>query len=331
MAGKGSRLRPHTLTVPKPLIPIAGKPIVQRLVEDIAKVAGQKIDEVAFITGDFGAEVEQNLIKIAEKLGAKGSVYHQTEALGTAHAIHCAKESMQGPVIVAFADTLFRADFNLDAQNDGVIWVKQVEDPSAFGVVKLDEQGFITDFVEKPKDFVSDLAIIGIYYFNSAEKLMSEIERIITNDIKDGGEYQLTTALENLRQKGAKFSLGKVNDWMDCGNKNITVETNGKILEYEKEAMAQYPASVKIENSIIIPPCYIGENVHIVNSIIGPKVSLGNDTKVVNSNINNTLIQEKSEINSAVLSNSMIGNSAKYKGESRDISLGDFSTLDFSK
>lgn len=331
MAGKGSRLRPHTLTVPKPLIPIAGKPIVQRLVEDIAKIAGQKIDEVAFITGDFGAEVENNLVKIAEKLGAKGSIYHQTEALGTAHAIHCAKESMQGPVIIAFADTLFRADFHLDTEADGVIWVKQVEDPSAFGVVKLDTNGFITDLVEKPKEFVSDLAIIGIYYFNSAEKLMTEINYIIDNEIRDGGEYQLTTALENLRQKGAKFTLGKVNDWMDCGNKNITVETNGKILEYEKEAMAQYPTSAQIENSIIIPPCYIGENVKIENSVIGPRVSLGNNTIVTNSNINNTLIQEKAEIHTANLSNSMVGNSAKYIGKSGEISLGDFSTLCFSK
>lgn len=327
MAGKGSRLRPHTLTTPKPLIPIAGKPIVQRLVEDIAKVAGQKIEEVAFITGDFGAEVENNLIKVAEKLGAKGSVYHQTEALGTAHAINCARESMQGPVIIAFADTLFRADFNLNTNDDGVIWVKQVEDPSAFGVVKLDDNGFITDFVEKPKEFVSDLAIIGIYYFNSAEKLMTEIDYIINNDIKDGGEYQLTTALENLRQKGAKFSLGQVNDWMDCGNKNITVETNGKILNYEKEEMAKIPASAVVENSVIIPPCYIGENVKIINSVVGPKVSLGNNTIVNNSIINNTLVQEKTEIINANLSNSMIGNNAKFVGKSKDISLGDFSTI----
>lgn len=327
MAGKGSRLRPHTLTTPKPLIPIAGKPIVQRLVEDIAKVAGQKIEEIAFITGDFGAEVENNLIKVAEKLGAKGSVYHQTEALGTAHAIHCAKESMQGPVIIAFADTLFRADFNLNTNDDGVIWVKQVEDPSAFGVVKLDDNGFITDFVEKPQEFVSDMAIIGIYYFNSAEKLMAEINHIIDNNIKDGGEYQLTTALENLRQKGAKFSLGKVNDWMDCGNKNITVETNGKILNYEKEEMAKIPTSAVVENSVIIQPCYIGENVKIINSVVGPQVSLGNNTIVNNSIINNTLVQEKTEITNANLSNSMIGNNAKYVGENKDISLGDFSTI----
>lgn len=329
MAGRGSRLRPHTLTVPKPLIPIAGKPIVQRLVEDIAKVAGEPIEEIAFIIGDFGQEVVDSLIHIAESLGAKGSVYTQDEPLGTAHAIKCAEKSMQGDVIVAFADTLFRADFVLDKNSDGVIWVKKVEDPSAFGVVKLDDYGFITDFIEKPQVFVSDLAIIGIYYFKSAENLMKEINYLIDNDIKAGGEYQLTAALENLRQKGAKFSLGKVDDWMDCGNKNATVETNGKILEYEKDNMAKHPASAKIENSLIIPPCFIGENVEIINSKIGPYVSLGNGTKVINSNIETSLIQEKTMISHGNLSNSMIGNNAQYYGVAREISLGDFSVLDF--
>lgn len=329
MAGRGSRLRPHTLTVPKPLIPIAGKPIVQRLVEDIAKVAGEKIDEIAFIIGDFGTEVEESLVKIAESLGAKGSVYVQNEPLGTAHAIKCAEDSMQGDVVVAFADTLFRADFTLDKNSDGVIWVKKVENPSAFGVVKLDDYGFITDFVEKPKQFVSDLAIIGIYYFQSAEKLMSEINYLIDNDIKEGGEYQLTTALENLRQKGAKFSLGKVDDWMDCGNKNATVETNGKILEYEKDEFSRLPENANIENSLIIPPCFIGEGVEITNSKIGPYVSLGKGTKVINSNIDNSLIQDKTVIDHGNLSNSMIGNNAQYYGVAREISLGDYSVLDF--
>ncbi|CAI8936157.1 sugar phosphate nucleotidyltransferase [Chryseobacterium sp. IT-36CA2] len=329
MAGRGSRLRPHTLTVPKPLIPIAGKPIVQRLVEDIAKVAGENIEEVAFIIGDFGPEIEKSLIQIAEKLGAKGSIYYQNDPLGTAHAIKCAEQSMQGDVVIAFADTLFRADFQLDKNSDGVIWVKSVEDPSAFGVVKLDNYGFITDFVEKPKTFVSDLAIIGIYYFNSAEKLMEEINYIMDNDIKNGGEYQLTTALENLRAKGAKFTLGKVNDWMDCGNKNATVETNSKILEYEREEMKNFPASAVIENSLIIQPCFIGENVKISNSKVGPGVSLGNNTTVVNSNIENSLIQENTKINHGNLSNSMIGNSAQYFGVAREISLGDYSVLDF--
>lgn len=329
MAGRGSRLRPHTLTVPKPLIPIAGKPIVQRLVEDIAKVAGEPIEEIAFIIGDFGCEVEEKLLQIAEKLGAKGSIYVQDEPLGTAHAIKCAEESMQGDVVIAFADTLFRADFNLDKNSDGVIWVKKVEDPSAFGVVKLDDYGFITDFIEKPKDFVSDLAIIGIYYFRSAEKLMEEINYIMKNDIKQGNEYQLTTALENLREKGAKFSLGKVDDWMDCGNKNATVETNGKILDYERHEFMIFPDTAKIENSLIIQPCFIGENVVVKNSKIGPCVSLGNGTRIENSNIQNSLIQENTLIDHGNLNNSMIGNSAQYFGVSREISLGDFSVLDF--
>jgi glucose-1-phosphate thymidylyltransferase len=135
MAGRGSRLRPHTLTVPKPLVPVAGKPIVQRLVEDITKVCGEPVDEIAFIIGDFGDQVEKDLINVAEALGAKGTVYHQEEALGTAHAILCAKESLKGNIVVAFADTLFKADFTLDTTTDGIIWVSKIDDPSAFGVV----------------------------------------------------------------------------------------------------------------------------------------------------------------------------------------------------
>ena len=233
MAGRGSRLRPHTLTIPKPLIPIAGKPIVQRLVEDISNVCNEKVDEIAFIVGDFGKEVETNLISIAESLGARGSIYFQEEALGTAHAILCAKESLKGNIVVAFADTLFKADFKLDNSSDGIIWVKQIENPSAFGVVKLNSTGEITDFVEKPDTYVSNLAIIGIYYFKSGEQLCNELEYLIDNDIKEKGEYQLTNALENMKNKGVVFRPGEVKEWLDCGNKNVTVATNKKVLEYE--------------------------------------------------------------------------------------------------
>ena len=330
MAGRGSRLRPHTLTVPKPLIPIGGKPIVQRLAEDITKLSDETIDEIAFIIGDFGAEVEEQLLGIAEKLGAKGTIYKQDEPLGTAHAIWMAKESLSGPIVVAFADTLFRANFHLDMDSDGVVWVKKVENPSAFGVVKLDADGVIEDFIEKPQEFVSDLAVIGIYFFKDGENLRNEIEHIMVNDIKgNGGEYQLTDALENMRSKGKKFTLGPVDEWMDCGNKSATVETNGKILGFEKEEFANTPSSAKISNSLVIPPCFIGENVVIENSKVGPFVSLGNGTKVVNSNIDNSLIQEKCVIDHGNLTGSMIGNYAEYYGVSRDISLGDFSVLNF--
>lgn len=329
MAGRGSRLRPHTLTTPKPLIPIAGKPIVHRLVEDIAKVSSEKIEEIAFVIGDFGAEVEADLIAIAEKLGAKGTICHQLEPLGTAHSIWMAKEALEGPVVVAYADTLFRADFKLDMESDGVVWVKQVENPSAFGVVKLDENEVITDFVEKPQEFVSDLAIIGIYFFRDGQKLYKEIEHIIDNNITVGGEYQLTDALETMRAKGDQFTLGKVDEWMDCGNKAVTVDTNSRVLNLDKEDYSTVNPNAVVENSLIIPPCYIGDGVVIKNSKIGPNVSLGNGTKVECSNIDNSLIQENSIIANANLTDSMIGNNAKYYGVSRSISLGDYSELDF--
>ena len=326
MAGRGSRLRPHTLTIPKPLIPIAGKPIVQRLVEDISNVCNEKVDEIAFIIGDFGKEVETNLISIAESLGAKGSIYFQEEALGTAHAILCAKESLKGNIVVAFADTLFKADFKLDNSSDGIIWVKQIENPSAFGVVKLNSTGEITDFVEKPDTYVSNLAIIGIYYFKSGEQLCNELEYLIDNDIKEKGEYQLTNALENMKNKGVVFRPGEVKEWLDCGNKNVTVATNKKVLELHNEFL-ENNTSASLTNSIVIPPCYIGDNVELTSSVIGPFVSIGDNTKITNCVINNSLIQENSTIKSAVLSNSMIGNNTSYIGKEIDLSIGDFTEI----
>ena len=329
MAGRGSRLRPHTLTIPKPLIPIAGKPIVHRLVEDIAEVIGQEIDEIAFIIHEsFGKQVEKDLIAIAEKLGSKGTIYYQNEALGTAHAIMCAKESLSGNVVVAYADTLFRADFTLDTNADSVIWVKQVDDPSAFGVVQLNDKNEIVDFVEKPKDFVSDLAIIGIYYFKSGETLRSELQYLLDNNVVKGGEYQLTDGLENMKQKGLRFVPGKVDEWMDCGNKNVTVETNSRMLGFLKQdGKKLISPSVKNENSTVIEPCFIGENVVLKNSTIGPNVSLGNGTIVENTTISNSLVQTNAKIRNAKLDNAMIGNFAVFDGNFTSISIGDYSEL----
>ena len=328
MAGRGSRLRPHTLTVPKPLIPIAGKPIVQRLVEDIVKVCGEKVDEIAFIIGDFGKETEENLKAIAEGLGAKGSIYTQDEPLGTAHAIMCAGPSITGNVVVAFADTLFRADFTLDSSSDGVIWTKKVEDPSAFGVVKKNEEGFITDFIEKPETFVSDEAIIGIYYFKDGDFLKSELQYLLDNNIKDKGEFQLTNALENMKDKGSKFTSGTVNEWMDCGNKDVTVETNGKILGFVQNDEQLQSSKATIQNSEIIEPCYIAEGAVIKNSKVGPLVSVGSNTIIEDSTIDNTIIQNDSHVMNAQLSNSMIGNKAVFNGKYSSVSIGDYSKVD---
>lgn len=331
MAGIGSRLRPHTLTVPKPLTVIAGKPIVQRLVEDIASVVDEKIEEIAFIIGPakkgFPANTKNNLLEIAKELGAKGSVYVQEEALGTAHALFCAKDSLSGPCVVAYADTLFKADFKLDSNADGAIWVKQVEDPSAFGVVKL-EDGFITDFVEKPKEFVSDLAIIGIYYFKDGDRVRDEIQYLIDNDLKENNEFQLTNVLETLKKDGAKFIPGTVNTWMDCGKKDPTVDTNKQVLDFEHKAGNNLVSKdVVLENSEIIEPCFIGKNVVLKNTKIGPYVSIGENSVVENATITNSLIQTNVLISNAKLDNAMIGNHAKYNGEYTSVSIGDYTEL----
>jgi glucose-1-phosphate thymidylyltransferase len=324
MAGMGKRLRPHTLTMPKPLIPVGGKPIVQRLVEDITKVCGEKINEIAFIISPlFGKEVEKNLIDIAASQDAKGVIYYQEVALGTAHAVMCAAPALSGKTVVAFADTLFKADFVMDTNNDGAIWVQRIDDPRQFGVVKLNKEGFITDFVEKPQEFVSDLAIIGIYYFKDGDYLKKEIQYLLDNDIKDKGEFQLTNALENMKNKGTKFIPGKVTEWLDCGNKEATVFTNQRVLEYDKGKPNLRAASAKLENSVIIEPCFIGENVVLKNSIVGPHVSLGANTKVNDTIIKNSIVQQNSKINSANLQDSMIGNYVEVNGITADLNLGD--------
>jgi glucose-1-phosphate thymidylyltransferase len=328
MAGKGKRMRPHTLTTAKPLIPVAGKPIVQRLVEDIARVCGQKVNEVAFvISPDFGEEVERNLVKVAESQGAKGSIFYQEEALGTAHAIMCAADALKGRTVIAFADTLFKADFVMDTQQEGVIWVQKISDPSQFGVVKIAADGSITDFVEKPKEFVSDLAIIGIYYFRDGDNLKHELQYLLDNNITEKGEFQLTNALENMKAKGIRFKPGQVTEWLDCGNKNATVYTNQRVLEFNKGKKELRGSNIQNTNSIIIEPCYIGNNVKLFNSIIGPHVSVGDNSELTHSIVKNSIIQKEAKVRHANIADSMLGSGAEVSGRSLDLSISDYTQV----
>jgi glucose-1-phosphate thymidylyltransferase len=326
MAGMGKRMRPHTLTIPKPLIPIAGKPIVQRLVEDIVKVCGKPVEKIGFVVGQFGEAVEKNLLKIAESVGATGSIHYQDKPLGTAHAILCAGELLTGETVVAFADTLFKADFTLDATKEGIIWVQQIDDPRNFGVVKLDTKGYITEFVEKPETFISDLAIIGIYYVKDSVFLRKEMQYLLDNDIKDKGEFQLTNALENMKSKGVKFSTGQVTEWLDCGNKDATVFTNQRYLEFLR-GQKLVADSAKIINSVLIEPVFLDENVEIHNSVVGPHVSVGKGTQIRNSVIENAIIQENTKISAANITNSMLGNSVIFTGKPSDLSIGDYNVI----
>ncbi len=327
MAGWGTRLRPHSLTIPKPMLPIAGKSIVQRLVEDLVKSSTQTVEDIVFIIReDFGKGVEDQLLEIAKSTGINGHIRYQTQQLGTAHAILCAGDFLEGNLIVAFADTLFRCDFKIDHNKDGIIWVQKVADPSAFGVVKMDAGGVITDFVEKPKDFVSDLAIIGIYYFKDGVYLRKEMQYLIEHDIKQKGEFWLTDAMERMKNQGAKFYKGEVAEWLDCGNKDATVYTNQRILEFIKDENL-VSAKAVTENSVIIKPCFIDEGVIIKNSVIGPYVSVGKGTIIENSIIKNSIVQTKSVLKNKLIENSMIGNNVKLEGKTDNLSVGDYNVI----
>jgi glucose-1-phosphate thymidylyltransferase len=327
MAGMGKRMRPHTLTTAKPLIPIAGKPIVQRLVEDIIATSNEKVEEIAFIIGpNFGKDVENHLCKVAEALGAKGKICYQETPLGTAHAILCAADTLTGNVFIAFADTLFDATFSIDTSKDAIIWTQKVEDPSAFGVVKLKENNEIEAFVEKPKEFVSDLAIIGVYYFRDGDNLKKELQRLIDENIIQKGEYQITDAMDHMLSKGVKFYTDQVSEWLDCGNKDATVYTNQRILELKKDKESLVAASAVIKDSVIIAPCFIGENVVITNSVVGPHVSIEANVSITDARITNSIIQCDSVVKNARIDNSMLGKSVTYAKKADELSIGDFST-----
>jgi len=311
------------------MLPIAGKAIVQRLVEDLVKSTTQKIEDIVFIIReDFGKEVEKKLLDIAAKTGSRGTIKYQDIPLGTAHAILCAGDFLEGNLIVAFADTLFRSEFTIDADKEGIIWVQKVADPSSFGVVKLNNEGIITDFIEKPKNFVSDLAIIGIYYFKDGAYLRKEMQFLIDNDIKQKGEFWLTDAMENMKKKGTKFNKGEVLEWLDCGNKDATVYTNQRILELIKDKSEPLISTKAVmENSVILHPCYLEDGVVVRNSVLGPHVSVSVGTVIENSVVRNSIIQGGTRIKNKLIENSMIGNNAKIEGRMEDLSVGDYNAL----
>lgn len=329
MAGWGTRLRPHTLTIPKPMLPVAGKPIVAHLVNDLLKCTEEKVENIVFIIReDFGKKIEEQLLAIAAEANVAGHIRYQDQPLGTAHAILCAGDFLNTKIIVGFADTLFKMNTKIDTQKSGVIFVQKVSDPSAFGVVKLNADGIITDFIEKPKEFVSDLAIIGIYYFKDGAQLRSEMQYLIDNNLKEKGEFQLTNAMENLKQKGIAFVKGEVNDWLDCGNKNATVATNSVYLNYLQGNQPLIHTSLQKNNSVVIEPCFIDESVTLINSVVGPGVSIGKNVVIENSVISHSIIQSNTSVKNKLISNSMLGNNVRLVGELEDFSIGDYTVIE---
>merc|ERR1711991_112645 len=241
----------------------------------------------------------------------------------------CAKDSLSGPAVIAYADTLIRATFNLDKEADAVIWTKEVEHPEAYGVVKLNRGKHITELVEKPQTFVSNQAVIGIYYFKDVAVLKNELQYVLDNDIINGGEYQINDGIKRMMADGKIFVTGTVDEWMDCGNKNVAIDTNTKMLHFlTNDGEKLVSDNITLDNSTIIEPCRIADGVVLKNTTVGPNVSIGKNTVLENVTIKNSLIQTNSTIKNANLEEAMIGNHVQYNGKSTNISIGDYTIME---
>ena len=329
MAGKGTRLRPFTLTCPKPLLKIIDKPIVEHLIDQITSRLTTQIDEIIYILGDeayFSSDVVSSLTLIAKKYNAKTKVYRQLDQLGTGHAIMCAEESLQGPSIVAYADTMIQGQISIAPDVDGIIWVKKVEDPSSYGVVSLDEKNNIIDLIEKPQKYVSDLAVVGIYYFKDISIIRDELKIHLNDKLNPGKEYLLNYGIERMIEKKRVFKSQEIETWMDCGTPKLLIESAKKIMN-SKIILEENNSFIKSGNVKITQPVFIGKNVKIKDSEIGPFVSIGDDTDISNSNIESTLIYKSVKVSNANIKNSILGQYSIYDGSNKEIFLGDYSQI----
>ena len=329
MAGKGTRLRPFTLTCPKPLLKIIDKPIVEHLIDQITSRLTTQIDEIIYILGDeayFNSDVVSSLTLIAKKYNAKTKVYRQLDQLGTGHAIMCAEESLYGPSIVAYADTMIQGQISIDPDVDGIIWVKKVKDPSSYGVVSLDEKNNIIDLIEKPQKYVSDLAVVGIYYFKDISIIRDELKIHLNDKLNPGKEYLLNYGIERMIEKKRVFKSQEIETWMDCGTPKLLIESAKKIMS-SKIILEKNNSFIKSGNVKITQPVFIGKNVKIKDSEIGPFVSIGDDTEISNSNIESTLIYKNVKVSNADIKNSILGQYSVYDGSNKEIFLGDYSQI----
>ncbi len=324
MAGKGTRLRPHSHTTPKPLLPVAGTSIVERIVQTFSRTINRTVEEIVFVLGDFGPEVERNLTEMSERQGATASFYKQDVARGTAHAVNCAAEKLEGEVIIVFADTLFDTKEKVSVEGaDSVIWLKEVEDPSRFGVA-VQQEGRITGFVEKPKELISNLAIIGVYYFRDGAALREKIQYLIDNNITGiGNEFQLTDAIDALLKEGKVFKSATVDEWLDCGTIPAWLETSGLIVEKEFTSVD----AASFSGSTIIPPVYIGPGAVIENSTVGPFASIAAGAKVSGSTIKNSIVLDRAKVSSSNLDGATIGFDAEVSGLNGLAHIGDHSVI----
>ena len=326
MAGRGTRVRPHSHVTPKPLLTVKGRTIVERIVDTFAGVLPEVPDEGVFVLGpDFGQEIRDQLTQICEARDVTARFAVQESAEGTAHAVGCAGDALEGEGIVVFADTLFRIDDEVDlGDSDVVVWVKHVDDPSRFGVAVRDGEE-VTRLVEKPDEPISNEAIIGIYYVNELADLHTEIQYLIDNDVRGkGGELQLTDAFDRMLQKGDRFTTAGVDAWMDCGTIPALLDTTQRVLEYESDDLHQGT----VKDSIIHDPVYVGPGATVDGAVVGPNVSIESGATVRDAVIRDSIVFSDGTVERAVLADSIVGRHATVHGREQSVNVGDHSTVE---
>lgn len=324
LAGFGSRLRPHTYTKPKPLITVAGKPVLGHILD---KLVAAGVGDISFVVGYLGDQIEQYVS--AEYPDLRAHYHEQRELNGQAPAVLLARESVSGPTVIVFVDTIADADLSklADETADGVIYVKEVEDPRRFGVVQVDKHGIISRFIEKPSDTTNKLVVIGMYYVKDAALLMDCCDELMRRDIRTKGEYFLADAFNLMIARGAKLRIETVDVWLDCGKPETVLETNRYLLGHGHDNSALW----RNDRSVVVPPVFIHPSARIENSVVGPNTSIGENCQIVNSVIRESIVDTGALVSDHVLANSLIGRDAILTGRPRRFNVGDSSVVGFDE
>ncbi len=320
MAGYGTRLRPHTWSKPKPLIYLAGKPVLDFVLDQMNSLPKETEIEYIFIIGPQGEQIRSYM-----QQHHPDKVVHyvlQAEMRGQSHAIYQARQYLTGPMLMAFSDTLTETDLSLlnDEECDGVAWVKPVPDPRRFGVAKVDEKGWIQRLIEKPSEMDNNLAVVGFYYFRSSEALLDAIEEQMRKEITLKGEYFLADAVNILLDRGLRLRTEQVDIWLDAGTPESLLNTNRYLLENGHDTSSE---TARRAGVTVIPPVYVPESAHLENVVIGPNVSLGADCCLQGVIVRDSIIDEGSEIRQTILENSLIGRFVRIEGQALHMNLGD--------
>jgi glucose-1-phosphate thymidylyltransferase len=324
MAGLGTRLRPHTWSKPKQLLSVAGKPVLDHVLATLSSLPDESSIELINIVGYLGEQIEEHLQNEYPQIQSRFVV--QEDPCGQSHAIHLAKNYLSGPVLIVFADTLLETDLSFLANEsaEAVAWVKPVPDPRRFGVAVVDPQGWVTRLIEKPAEMDNNLAVVGFYYFQSGESLISAIEEQMEREIQIKGEYFLADAINILLERGLKMRTEKVDIWLDAGTPEALLETNRYLLDNGKDNSNE---ALTRKDVVLIPPVFVHPTAEVENSVIGPYASIGSAARISRSIISNSILEDGAQVRDVILESSLIGRKAQITRRAGVINAGDHTVV----